>query len=156
MVVSRYPRKHGRPSSGWWHPAFHVPGLCSSFLPVKGLSASGAGSVPLAQFPFHVSLLEVCLLSHSFTAAQFIRLPLHYRTSIRFSQTGPCGFSFLNTPAGSQTSGTTLDKACHVTKLCVVSCFPPSERSASGAERGGCQHSASTVCTVTAACRWWL
>lgn len=70
-------RKRGSPSSGWWHLVCHVPGLCSSFLPVKGLSASGAGSIPLARFPLHVSLLEVCLLSHSITAAQFIRLPLH-------------------------------------------------------------------------------
>lgn len=41
-------RKCGSPSSGWWHPVCHVPGLCPSFLPVKGLSASGAGSIPLA------------------------------------------------------------------------------------------------------------
>lgn len=69
-------------------------GLGSSFLPVKGLSASSAGSTPLAQFPLRVSVLEVCLLFHSIMASQFIRLPLRYRTSIRSPQTGLCGSSF--------------------------------------------------------------
>lgn len=85
--------KQGSSSSGWWHLVCHVPGLCSSFLPVKGLSASGAGSIPLAQFPLHVSVLEVCPLFHSIMAGQFIRLPLHYRTSISSLQTGLRGFS---------------------------------------------------------------
>lgn len=40
-----------------------VPAICSSSLPVQG--ASGAGNVPLTQFPLQVSLLEVGLLFHS-------------------------------------------------------------------------------------------
>lgn len=114
-------RKHESPSSGWWHLACHVPGLGSSFLPDKGLSASGAGSIPLAPFPSHVSVLEVCLLFHSIMAGQFIRLPLRYRTSIGFPQTGLCGSSFKHA-SRQQISGTTLDKAYHVTGLYASSC----------------------------------
>lgn len=80
----------------------HVPGICSSPLPGKGSSASGAGNIPLAQFPREVSLLELCLGFHSIMAGQFIstggppspRPRLHFRTSFSFSQTGLCGFSF--------------------------------------------------------------
>lgn len=129
-------RKHGSPFSGWWHPVCHVPGLCSSFLPVKGLSASGAGSIPLAPFPFPVSLLEVCLLSHSSLSAPPPSQNQHQSLTNR-----TLWFQFLNTPAGSQTSGTTLDKACDVTGLYAGSFFfffSPSEHSASGGEREGC------------------
>lgn len=50
----------------------HVPGICSSPLPGKGSSASGAGNIPLAQFSRQVSLLELCLGFHSIMAGQFI------------------------------------------------------------------------------------
>lgn len=110
-------RKRGSPSSGWWHLVCHVPGLCSSFLPVKGLSASGAGSIPLARFPLHVSLLEVCLLPHSITAAPFIRLPSTLQNQHQILTNRTLWFQFLNTPAGSHAGGTTLDKACDVTGL---------------------------------------
>lgn len=109
-------RKRGSPSSGWWHLVCHVPGLCSSFLPVKGLSASGAGSIPLARFPLHVSLLEVCLLSHSITAAQFIRLPLHITEPASDSHKQDLVVSVFK-HARSHAGGTTLDKACDVTGL---------------------------------------
>lgn len=81
-------------------------GLGSSFLPVKGLSASGAGSTPPAHFPLCLSVLAVCLRSHSIMSGQFIRLPLRYRTSIRSPQA-----------SRQQTSGTTLDRVRHVTGL---------------------------------------
>lgn len=110
-------RKCGSPSSGWWHLVCHVPGLCSSFLPVKGLSASGAGSIPLA------GSLSTCLCwRYAYCPIPSRQLSLSGSPSTLQNQhqiltNRTLWLQFLNTPAGSQAGGTTMDKACHVTGL---------------------------------------
>lgn len=108
-------RKQACLSSSWWHLACLVPGICFSSLPVKGSSVSGAGNIPLAQFPLQASLLEVCPLFHSVMAGQFISTPSSPTASISEPALAPhkqdSVASVFKQASRQQTSPTALDRA---------------------------------------------
>lgn len=76
-----------------------IPAIGSSSLPGQGSSASGAGNIPLTQFPLQVSLLELHWVCSSANPAPSV-------LELAPASQGLCGFSLNMPPGGSKPPGT--------------------------------------------------